>query len=101
MTVTTPPRRPEIEQDRDLEERVAELEALIEEARRRARRRRMRNGAAAALVAAGIVMFISFGGRDGGGDVAAALAPSPGAQSPVPNTRTTPPLGNLPAGIGV
>ena len=41
MTVTT--RRPEIEQDRDLEQRVADLEALIEEARRRARRRRQRN----------------------------------------------------------
>ena len=46
MTVTTPPRRPEIEPDRDLEQRVADLEALIEEARRRARRRRQRNGAA-------------------------------------------------------
>ena len=100
MTVTTPPRE-EVERDRDLEERIAELEALIEEARRRARRRRMRNGAAVAVVAAGIVMFVSFGGRDGGGDVAAAFAPAPGALSPIPNTRTTPPLGNLPAGIGI
>ena len=100
MTVTTPPRRPEVERDRDPEEQIAELEALIEEARRRARRRRMRNGAAA-LLAAGIVLFISFGGRGGGGGVAAALAPLPGAQSPVPNTQATPPLGGLPAGIGV
>ena len=45
MSVATPPRRPEIEQDRDLEQRVSDLEALIEEARRRARRRRMRRGA--------------------------------------------------------
>ena len=44
MSVTSPPRGPEIEQDRDLEQRVADLEALIEEARRRARRRRQRHG---------------------------------------------------------
>ena len=100
MTVTTPPRGSEIERDRDLEERIAELEALIEEARRRARRRRMRNGAAVAFVAAGIVMFLSVGGGDGGGGVAAALAPLPGALSPVPDAGSTP-LGNLPAGIGV
>ncbi len=52
MSVTSPPRAPEIEQDRDLEQRVADLEALIEEARRRALRRRMRIGAAVVLVAA-------------------------------------------------
>ena len=101
MTVAAPPRRPEIERDRDLGEQVgAELEALFEEARRRARRRRMRNGAAAAL-AAGIVILIGFGGRGDDGGVAAALAPLPGAQSPVPDTQATPPLSNLPAGIGV
>ena len=64
----------------------------------------MRNGAAAAaLVATGIVMFISFGrdGGGGGGGVAAALAPLPGLQSPVPSTRATPPLGSPPANIGV
>ena len=101
MTVTTSPRR---EVERDLEKQVDELEALIEEARRRTRRRRMRNGAAAAaLVATGIVMFISFGrdGDGGGGGVAAALAPLPGLQSPVPSTRATPPLGSPPANIGV
>jgi photosystem II stability/assembly factor-like uncharacterized protein len=97
MTVTTPPRK-EIERDRNLEEQVDELEALIKEARRRARRRRMRNGAAA-LVAAGLVLFISFGGDGDGGGVAAALAPLPGAQSPVPNTQATPPLSSLPPGI--
>ena len=101
MTVTTPPRNEiDRENDRDLEERVGELEALIEEARRRARRRRIRNGAAAAL-AAGIVMLISFGGDGDGDDVAAALAPLPGPQSPVPNTQATPPLGGLPTGIGI
>jgi photosystem II stability/assembly factor-like uncharacterized protein len=101
VTVAAPPRRPEIERDRDLGEQVgAELEALFEEARRRARRRRMRNGAAAAL-AAGIVILIGFGGRGDDGGVAAALAPLPGAHSPVPNTQATPPLSNLPTGIGV
>jgi hypothetical protein len=49
VTVTTPPREAEIEQDRDLEQRVADLEALIEEARRRTRRRRTRRCAAAPL----------------------------------------------------
>ena len=36
MSVAPPPRRPDIEHDRDLEQRIADLEALIEEARRRA-----------------------------------------------------------------
>ena len=36
MSVAPPPRRPDIDHDRDLEQRVADLEALIEEARRRA-----------------------------------------------------------------
>jgi hypothetical protein len=43
VTVIAPPRGPETGRDRDLERRVADLEALIEEARRRARRRRQRN----------------------------------------------------------
>ncbi len=66
MTITTPHRRPEIEQDRDLERRVADLEALIEEARRRARRRR---GIYAAIVLAllGAAAWATFdiGGRGG------------------------------------
>ena len=49
MSVVAPPRRADVD-ERSLDERVAELEALIEEARRRARRRRQRN---AAVVAAG------------------------------------------------
>ena len=90
MSVTSPPRRPEIEQDRDLEQRVADLEALIEEARRRALRRRMRNGAACLLVAAaGVAAFVGFGaGGSGPGSLggtgaegaraAAATQPGPG-----------------------
>ena len=100
MTVTTPPRGPEIEQDRDLEQRIAELEALIEEARRRARRRRQRNGAAALLVAAaGSAAFIGFGGHGGGGAGTAATARAPGSQAPVSNADS-PPLGALPPDSG-
>lgn len=62
MTVITPPRRPEAEQVRDLEQRVADLEALIEEARRRARRRRRRLGAVALLLLlVGVATFVVFG----------------------------------------
>ena len=59
----TRPHEPQIDQA-DLELRVRELEALIEEARRRARRRRRFVGAAilAAVVAVGAVVF-----HDGGG----------------------------------
>jgi len=66
LTVTTPPRRPETEQDRDLEQRVADLEALIEEARRRARRRRGIY-AAVVLAALGAAAWASFdiGGSGG------------------------------------
>jgi photosystem II stability/assembly factor-like uncharacterized protein len=100
VTVTTPPRRPEIEQDRDLEQRVADLEALIEEARRRARRRRLRNWGATLLVAAaGAAALIGFGGHGGGGAGTAALAQAPGSQSPAANAGS-PPLGALPAGVG-
>src|SRR3954451_2953139 len=75
MNVTAPPRRPEVEHDRDLEQRVADLEALIEEARRRARRRQARGGIAALLLAAvGVVVFIGFGGYGGGGPGSAAVA---------------------------
>jgi photosystem II stability/assembly factor-like uncharacterized protein len=99
VTVTTPPRGPELEQDRDLERRVADLEALIEEARRRARRRRQRNGAAALLVAAaGAALFIGFGGH-GGGAGSAALAHAPGAQAPAANADSAP-LGALPPNAG-
>lgn len=61
MTVTTPPRGPEIEQERDLERRVSDLEALIEEAGQRARRRRRRYGAVALLATlVGVATFVIF-----------------------------------------
>ncbi len=101
MSVASPPRGPEIEQDRDLERRVADLEALIEEARRRALRRRMRNGAAALLVAAaGAAAFIGFGGHGGGGAGTAALAHAPGSQAPAANADSAP-LGALPPDAGL
>ena len=97
MTVTAPPRGPETGRDRDLEQRVADLEALIEEARRRARRRRQRNGLAVLLlVGAGVAAFIGFGGHGGGAAGTAALADGSGAGG---EARTTPPsLAALPAG---
>ena len=99
MPVTAPPRQTEPEQDRDLEQRVADLEALIEEARRRARRRRQRNGAAALLVvAAGVAAFIGFGGHGGGATGKAAHDHAPGSQSPA--TNAGPPLAPLPTGAG-
>jgi photosystem II stability/assembly factor-like uncharacterized protein len=99
VTVTAPPRGPEIEQDRDLERRVAELEALIEEARRRARRRRQRNGAAALLLAgACAAVLIGFGGHDGGAGTA-ATARAPGSHGSAAKGESAP-LGALPPDAG-
>jgi photosystem II stability/assembly factor-like uncharacterized protein len=101
MTVATPPHRPEIEQDRDLEQRVADLEALIEEARRRARRRRQRNGAAALLLAAGgAAAFIGFSGHGGGGAGTAALAHAPGSPGSTAKAESQP-LAALPPDAGI
>jgi photosystem II stability/assembly factor-like uncharacterized protein len=58
VSVIVPPGTPDTD-ERSLDERVAELEALIEEARQRTRRRRRRNGAVAlaALLAAGTALY--------------------------------------------
>ena len=58
MTVVAPPPQTDAD-ERTLDERVADLEALIEEARQRTRRRRRRNGAVAlaALLAAGAALY--------------------------------------------
>jgi hypothetical protein len=75
VPVTVTPRPTDTQDDRDLARRVADLEALIEEARRRARRRRLRNGGAGALIAAaGVAALIGFGGRSGGAAGTAAHA---------------------------
>jgi photosystem II stability/assembly factor-like uncharacterized protein len=97
MTVTTPPRPRVVEADRELEQRVADLEALIEEARRRARRRRMRT-VAVLLVAAGVgaLVLIGFGGRSGGSAGVAALAGTPGSRAQA--RAGAPALAGLPAG---
>ena len=86
MTVTRPPRT-DVEHDRDLEQRVGELEALIEEARRRARRRRSMY-AAIALALLGGAAWASFDiggnggvslGRSDASGSAGAAATRPGA----------------------
>jgi photosystem II stability/assembly factor-like uncharacterized protein len=79
VTVVAPPPQTDAD-ERTLDERVADLEALIEEARRRARRRRRRNGAVAlaAVLAAGAVLFAGGDGiragdaRSADGDAASA-----------------------------
>ena len=81
MTVTAPPRGPETGRDRDLERRVADLEALIEEARRRARRRRQRNLVVVlAAILVGLWLYSHLGtGRAGSGAAVAPGTPHPGA----------------------
>lgn len=87
LPVTVPPRPTETQDDRDLAQRVADLEALIEEARKRARRRR-RLYAAAVLAAGAALAAASFGIGGGGhgsfvgtvgGDARASASASPGA----------------------
>jgi photosystem II stability/assembly factor-like uncharacterized protein len=96
VTVTAPPRPPETENDRDLERRVADLEALIEEARRRARRRRIGIGLALIVVAtmvAGLSGLIGGGGRSAG---ATALAGDSGPKGQLSGQPV--PLAPLPRG---
>ena len=66
--------------ERSLDERVAELEALIEEARRRARRRRQRNAAVALLVGLA-ALAATYAGGDG---VRVGAARSADSSSPRP-----------------
>jgi photosystem II stability/assembly factor-like uncharacterized protein len=78
LTATLSPDPLESGTDRDLKERVAALEALIEEARRRARRRRQLYAAAViTAIAAGAAAYFGHGG---GGD--ASLGDSAAAGSP-------------------
>lgn len=71
MAVVAPPPQTDAD-ERTLDERVADLEALIEEARQRTRKRRRRNGAVvlAALLAAGTALYA------GGDDISAGDARS-------------------------
>lgn len=87
MTVATPPRRPDTEHDRDLERRVADLEALIEEARRRARRRRMGIGVMLVAVGTGVAALSGlFGG--GGSAGAKPLTGNPGTRGQLSGAST-------------
>jgi hypothetical protein len=77
VPVTAPPRSTDTHDDRDLAQRVADLEALIEEARRRARRRRRIYGAAV-LAATGAVAGALFGiGGHGHGSVGEQVVQGP------------------------
>lgn len=77
MSLTTPRRGAEIEHEGDLERRVTDLEALIEEARRRARRRRQRHAAVALLAAAvAAALAVGFGRATGGRHTSALVAAS-------------------------
>jgi Tol biopolymer transport system component len=84
VTVTAPPRGPETRRDRELERRVADLEALIEEARRRARRRRQRNVAVVlAAMLVGVCLYWFLGSvQAGSGPVVASGTPHAGASPP-------------------
>jgi photosystem II stability/assembly factor-like uncharacterized protein len=64
VSVASSPPRPADPDERSLDERVAELEALIEEARNHARRRRQRN-AAIALLAALAALAATYAGGNG------------------------------------
>ena len=79
MSVVTPP-RPADADERSLDERVAELEALIEEARRRARRRRQRSAAVVLLIGLA-ALAATYAGGDG---VRVGAARSADASSPRP-----------------
>jgi photosystem II stability/assembly factor-like uncharacterized protein len=95
VTVTTPPSGTKTGNDRDLAQRVADLEALIEEARRRARRRRIRNAVAVAAAGATVIAgLIGLHGGGGGGTETAALAGSGGNARP----NLSAPLAPLPNG---
>jgi photosystem II stability/assembly factor-like uncharacterized protein len=79
VSVVAPPRPPDAD-ERSLDERVAALEALFEEARRRARRRRRRNAAVVLLVViAGLAATYA-----GGGGVRLGSARSADSSSPRP-----------------
>jgi photosystem II stability/assembly factor-like uncharacterized protein len=99
VRVTPPPSAPEIEPERDLERRVEDLEALIEEARQRTRRRRQRTAAFLLLAAAsGAALLIGFGGHGGTTTGTTALAGTRNA--PTPSANSTP-LGALPPSAGM
>ena len=100
MSVTVPPSSTDSHDDRDLERRVADLEALIEEARRRARRRRRRYGLAALVIAgAGAGVLFGIGGRGAGGTGTAATGHT-GSPGSAAKAESPTPLGALPSGFG-
>jgi photosystem II stability/assembly factor-like uncharacterized protein len=83
VTVTLPPRPPAIEDERTVEERIAELEALIKEARRRARHRRAAYAAVVLVALGGIVAGAS---SIGNGGVGAEASVAQGSHASATNT---------------
>jgi photosystem II stability/assembly factor-like uncharacterized protein len=93
VTVTVPPRSTDTQDDRGLAQRVADLEALIEEARRRARRRR-RMYAAGVVAAAAAVAAALFGiSGNGHGTLGATVAEGARASAQPNRDRWAPPHG--------
>lgn len=91
MTVVAPPPQTDAE-ERTLDERVADLEALIEEARQRTRRRRRRNGAVALATLAAAAAALYAGGdgiraedaRSAEGEAASVATPARGGSWSTP-----------------
>ena len=82
MKVTVPPRSTDAPDGRDLTQRVADLEALIEEARRRARRRRLVYATVVlAAITAGVAASFGLGGN-GSGSLTGSQAPESSAAHP-------------------
>jgi photosystem II stability/assembly factor-like uncharacterized protein len=106
VSVTSRPNTPESSppqvDERTLDERVAELEALIEEARQHARRRRQRNAAIALLGALGALAATYAGGsgvRVGTGRSADSSSPRAAVNAPGVG-RWSVPYGPPGAGVG-
>jgi photosystem II stability/assembly factor-like uncharacterized protein len=95
VPVTVPPRSTDTHDDRDLAQRVADLEALIEEARRRARRRQRRVAAFFLALAGGVAALVGFRGGGAGGTGAAAQA---GGSAGSKAAQPAPSLAALPRG---
>jgi hypothetical protein len=94
VATPNPPVRPDepAEDDLTLDERVSELEALIEEARQLQRKRRRRNAAIAlvALGAAGAAVYVGGDGLRAGEARSAERDPTPAATPTRPGTWSTP-----------
>lgn len=90
MTVTNVPRAPETQDERSVEEHIAELQALIEEARRRARRRRVGYAAAVLVAIAGVITGAAGIGGGGVGVDASVAQGEPASATRTSRAREAP-----------